>query len=404
MEQLLGGRNRGIALSARETLKRVAADDDSRKVSTFASEILERSAEVAAPKKEEEAERKRTKVANLNQEAQAAEDKEDWATVIEKRKGLLALEPAHSESIFKLSYAQTQQELAAVYAEGQKFHAANDWSQALSCFELVQDLKVDYKDVINLITDVQRKIAEEVKPDPQPTAAPPPVELTTPASQDSLEPAHQPEMFSGYTLVEQTRKSWPIAIGAGILLVLGIGILVYNSSGSNPLPSAASSTASPSPSAQPDIKKVDFNKLTYSVFDDKYKTPQSSNMLYPIGIAYGDLTGDGIDEAAFVVSQSDTQGSYYDDVQHGFLYTMRDGEPALLDKFFCPVNGETLDGRPANAADLNMVDVEIEGRKLVIKCWEVGAYETTVRFDDVTTFEWNGSKLVQIGRTVRRPN
>ena len=220
LERLLGGRNKGRALSAREALERLAADDDSRKVSTFASEILERCAEVAAPApdlqsetveqdnvkaaselaekekehadKEKEAERKRTKISNLDQEAQAAEDKEDWTTVIEKRQALLALEPAHSESILKLGYAQTQQKLVDLYAQGQKFNAAHEWSQALSCFEQVQDLKVDYKDVINLIEDIQRKIAEEAKPEPLPLTMLAPAELTTPASPDSLELTHLP--------------------------------------------------------------------------------------------------------------------------------------------------------------------------------------------------------------------
>lgn len=78
------------------------------------------------------------KIANLEREAEAAENREDWFTVIEKRQALKELDPIYPERIIKLENAQKQQQLADLYAEGQKSYATHDWSRALSFFHQVQ--------------------------------------------------------------------------------------------------------------------------------------------------------------------------------------------------------------------------------------------------------------------------
>jgi hypothetical protein len=507
LEQLLKGRNKGLALTAREALEHIAANDDSRKVSTFASEILKRNAEVTPPvpsselkldtvvqenlkaaseraekekeqaKKEKEAELKRReeeeerrereeeqkrtriaaldneadaaiakkdwseavdklqallvlnpghreaaarlkdvlreieeakrqqKIANLEREVEEEESREDWAAAIKKLRELSVLVPDHPQALDKIESARRHQESATYYTEGQTYYAARNWHWALRRFEQVKDLNPDYKDVSTLIADVKSKIAEEAKPEPPTPTDPPPTEPPTGASSAPLKPGSQREAFMSFTPVGQERKLWPLAVGAGIVLAIVIGIVVYNSSGNNPtsFPSSFPSTSpSASPSSTPltDIRKVDFSKLTFSVFDDKYKTPQSRNDYFPYTTIYGDLTGDGIDEAAIEVTQWDTN-TYHEKVTQGFVYSMKDGKPILLDKFYCPTNGAMVEGRPANETHFIMDRMEIKERKLIIKCWEAGAYETTAEFHDVTTFEWNGSKLVQVGRTIR---
>lgn len=265
------------------------------------------------------------------------------------------------------------------------------------------DLKADYKDVINLIAITQQKIVEQAD-----TEEPPPPSLpTTPGPRDAIQPTVQPEMFGGFGPVDQTRKVWPIAAGAGILVVLVIGIVVYNSSGNNPslsdasLPTA-SPTASQSPGPQPDIRQVDFYKIPYSVFGDKYRTAKSENI--PGTPVFGDLTGDGVDEAAIKVNQQYTQGSYYEDVSQGFVYTMKDGKPVLLDTFECPPNGARLEGKLVVGADIFMsYDIAIQGRNLIVPCWAPGESEATFEFYEVSTFQFNGSRLVQVGKTVKKP-
>jgi formylglycine-generating enzyme required for sulfatase activity/tetratricopeptide (TPR) repeat protein len=117
-----------------------------------------------------EKERKSAQSAALYHEAQAAMVGEDWTTAIEKLRALLALDPAYAEAMVKLNQARQQQELATLYARGQKHYKAGRWPQALAYFRRVRDMEGDYKDVDALIMAVEREVAgEQTLPKPRAT-------------------------------------------------------------------------------------------------------------------------------------------------------------------------------------------------------------------------------------------
>jgi tetratricopeptide (TPR) repeat protein len=97
--------------------------------------------------RQDETEKKLAQSSTLLNEAQAAMDKEDWGTAINKLKGVLNIDPAHQSAIEKLAQARQQQELSTLYSSGLKLYEAGRRQEALDYFRQVQDRDSNYKDV-----------------------------------------------------------------------------------------------------------------------------------------------------------------------------------------------------------------------------------------------------------------
>lgn len=351
-------------------------------------------------KKQEEAKRQK-EIDDLQREAQAAENKEDWATVIEKRQALLALEPDDPESTVKLSHARQQQELACLYDEGQKAYANHDWTRALSSFEEVERRKAGYKDTIKLIADTQQKITEQADTEEPPS----PSLATTSGPRDSLEPEVQPEMFTGFTTGDQIRRFWPLAAAAGIVLVIVIVIVASYSSSNrpssqaetrfngSPMPTSTgymatttpSVEASVSPTPGTDIRQVDFEQYTYTIGGQSVGPITRGRKLTR---AYGDLNNDDIEEAAVLVSlpapSTDSFGT-----AAGFVYMIKkDGKGLQETKYFC------------DYGEYGIARSTIQEGQLKLGCYDF----PEGKFIIITSYKLEGRKLVQVGRPVKVKN
>jgi hypothetical protein len=107
-------------------------------------------------------------------------------------------------------------------------------------------------------------------------------------------------------------------------------------------------------------------------------------------ILYGDLTGDGRDEAV-VRSLCSTGGTGRFD--EGFVYGLKDGKPALLGR---------LQGGDRAAGGVRCVRVE-DGALLVERVGNASGAARGVDFIDTETWKLQGGRLAETGKAVRRP-
>ena len=176
----------------------------------------------------------------------------------------------------------------------------------------------------------------------------------------------------------------------------------------------AESLTSPSESA---IRKIDFKNFTYpelptkkcsmkqvSLLNGRYEAPETIPRKIPsvdcwsvvVGpVAYGDVTGDGEEEAIvdLYAELGGTEGS-----QDIYIYTFRDGKPVLLWKF---ATGDRADGGPRR--------IYAENGELVVELFGVGTapgkklYGTedvgmaTPKHYTRTKYKWVGKRFRQHG-------
>lgn len=163
------------------------------------------------------------------------------------------------------------------------------------------------------------------------------------------------------------------------------------------------SAQSPTPG---DIHSVDFRNFRYypawlneegprkvsvKAVNGSYtkKTPDEEITFKVNDVVYGDLNGDGLDEAV-VLTVCNTGGSIWAD--DGFLYTMRNGKPTLLsyiqggDRANGGIRGAWIEG--------GLLRVERLGNRL---SQAIGA-----EFIDTTTYRLSASKLLRVGKPMRR--
>jgi len=105
---------------------------------------------------------RRTRIATLYREAEAAIAEENWAVAIAQLQALLALEPNHTEAAAWLKLAQ-QQFVTTLYALGRQHLEAGDWQAALADFQRVQECTSDYKDVAALVATCQSELAKQAE-------------------------------------------------------------------------------------------------------------------------------------------------------------------------------------------------------------------------------------------------
>jgi hypothetical protein len=152
-----------------------------------------------------------------------------------------------------------------------------------------------------------------------------------------------------------------------------------------------------------DIKQVDFKNYTYLVngksihvrkgtgaYIDRRDRDESFSADVD-KIVYGDLTGDGMDEAAVVIAYRGSGSGSFND---GFVYALKNGHPQLLTTF-----------KGGDRADGSIADVKIQSGLLVVERFapeSPGSGLCCPKYIDTTKYRWSGSGLVQVGRAQRR--
>lgn len=152
------------------------------------------------------------------------------------------------------------------------------------------------------------------------------------------------------------------------------------------------------------IRKIDFKNFSYRTEGTlvrlrngkhtlRERTPGISMVQITetnlITVAYGDITDDGMEDAAIHVQVSGPGNSYYD---LGFIYTMRNGRAALLTEF------------PGGAKFSDPIyEVLIEGGTLVVRHGEdppnFNGAPCCPSFVRSWIYRWNGSRLMELTRS-----
>lgn len=165
--------------------------------------------------------------------------------------------------------------------------------------------------------------------------------------------------------------------------------------------------------AENDILRVDFANLTYHPGESCVKLLHKSTVKVRNGsfgscsdmsmgfevatdkIVYGDLTGDGRDEA---IVRTYCGGMH--PIEQAFIYTMRDGHPTLLAKL------EEGDRAFGGITDSNECQgckdgLRIENGLLIVERAR-GKAACCPDYIEIRTYRWNGKQFVQAGPGKRR--
>jgi hypothetical protein len=155
--------------------------------------------------------------------------------------------------------------------------------------------------------------------------------------------------------------------------------------------------------AQTDIRKVDFKNFTYDVdiFEKKEKlklkngefdrnTEEDKLYFVITDVVYGDLNGDGKEEAVVTTSMN-TGGT--GNFSSGIIFTMKNGKPFILTEF---EGGDRAYG--------GIRSVKIDKGVFILQQNDVGEAGGACcpEFSVTTMFELKGGKLVQLGKVERR--
>ncbi len=164
--------------------------------------------------------------------------------------------------------------------------------------------------------------------------------------------------------------------------------------------------------AQTDIHNVDFKNFTYqpsctdmedskkleniTVKDGKFVREKQEkdyvDRFYfdALEVTYGDMTGDGKDEA-IILSNCNTGGT--GQFTEGFIYTMKSGKPTLLARV---PGGDRADG--------GLKSLKAVNGQLVVVAYDPSANSGACcpEFTMTSTYSINGGNLTEIGKGVRR--
>jgi hypothetical protein len=148
--------------------------------------------------------------------------------------------------------------------------------------------------------------------------------------------------------------------------------------------------------AQNDIRKVDFNNFKYSILNlsgekiekitVKNGKSQKKKKSFSVEVSgYGDLDGDGKDEAIIKTIQN-TGGS--GNFSNAIIFTMKNGKPVVLTEF---VGGDRGDG--------GIISATIKDKMLIVEQNKLGEKGGACcpEFVTTTNYELKASKLVQVG-------
>lgn len=211
----------------------------------------------------------------------------------------------------------------------------------------------------------------------------------------------------------------------GVRQVNVYGLVVNGSASAEPTGTGGTSESASGPAhtlggttsvANSDIRTVDFRNFDYSssccgegngdhtdrrpihVSQGKWMTgtPNQDEMRFGIvNVAYGDVTGDGRDEAIVHTSCS---GMANFDVQELYIFAMNAGGPTLLARLTPDDWGK---GQEGNGSDYAISKIRLGGGYLDVSFYSAGSHACA---DWIVTarFLWNGSRFVRDGLTRAR--
>lgn len=179
-----------------------------------------------------------------------------------------------------------------------------------------------------------------------------------------------------------------------------------NAAPENQTSESAKNTSEKTIKEQDEIRQIDFKNFTYEPYcaspDDKpeklsvrkgeYSRDKGDDKIFfKIGdITYGDVNGDGQTDAV-ILSSCNTGGS--GNFSEGFVYTMKNGKPALLTR---------ISGGDRAYGGLRSAKVE-NGLLLVERNDENDANGSCCPEYSITTkYKWNGKDLTEVGNLPRR--
>jgi len=148
-----------------------------------------------------------------------------------------------------------------------------------------------------------------------------------------------------------------------------------------------------------DIRQIDFrnfsygvNGRTYRLRDGFYAENVAAGTRWELGMVdgpfYGDLTGDGKDEAVFVLSHGAPEAVQSAEAR---IYTLRGGRAVLI---------STLAVKEAVSCVLDHYVRVADGLVIVERVYGKPA---GCDYNEITEYRWNGSVFAQIGASTRTP-
>ena len=174
-------------------------------------------------------------------------------------------------------------------------------------------------------------------------------------------------------------------------------------SNANPDTNKSSATSSPTPGSTQQgasdanaIRQVDFMNRTYrgaeatvQVRNGRWQSAQEgdNSFVNVDRVIYGDLTGDGREEAVVTLGESEGGSGYF---TRGEIYTLRDGQVVMVAE---------VEGGDRGSGGIH--NIRIEGGQLIVERLE-GAANNPEQIE-TTTYRLNGSNLTQVGEVRRRP-
>jgi hypothetical protein len=161
----------------------------------------------------------------------------------------------------------------------------------------------------------------------------------------------------------------------------------------------SSATSSPTPGsaqqgANDAIRQVDFMNRTYrgaeatvQVRNGRWESAEDNSYVNVDRVIYGDLTGDGREEAVVTIGESEGGSGYF---TRGEIYTLRDGQVVMVAE---------VEGGDRGSGGIH--NIRIEGGQLIVERLE-GAANNPEQIE-TTIYRLNGNNLVQVGEVRRRP-
>lgn len=157
--------------------------------------------------------------------------------------------------------------------------------------------------------------------------------------------------------------------------------------------------SAPAQQAIIDIRQIDFKNFAYTLDARSYKLRDgyyaetiAPSTQWELGMVdgpyYGDLTGDGKDEVAFILSHGTAQAP---NAAEARVYTLQKGRPVLLATFIV-----------ADSVNCQL-DHYIEVVDGMISIERVYGKDTRCDHIEVTQYRWNATSFIAIGATKRMP-
>ncbi|HKS28566.1 MAG TPA: hypothetical protein VJS44_12130 [Pyrinomonadaceae bacterium] len=148
-----------------------------------------------------------------------------------------------------------------------------------------------------------------------------------------------------------------------------------------------------------DIRQIDFRNFSYDIQGKSYKLRDgfyaenvAAGVRWELGLVdgpfYGDLTGDGKDEAVFVLSHGQPEAVQTAEAR---VYTLRGGRAVLI---------STLIVKEAVNCVLDHY-VRVTDGMIILE--RVYAKQARCDYNEITEYRWNGSVFAPMGASMRMP-